>query len=144
MSWVEIVACVCLVEWGIIHIAAFFMMGIPAWSDNMSSTGVYAAADLLMAVPEYKAEYDRAVHPRLSGKVLWQHAFNLGWTGVWSAVVCPIYIANHNREAWAMTMARVFSTLVPLQCIATAMPRRIPAPHGSCRRSDYIHSSDPR
>ena len=80
------------------------MMGLPAWVDNMSSSGVYAAADALMAVPEYKDEYDKAVHPRMSGKVLWQHAFNLGWSGVWSGVVCPLYIANHNREAWAMTM----------------------------------------
>lgn len=104
MNWIEIVAIICLVEWGIIHVLAFLMMGIPAWSDKMSSAGVYKAADLLMAVPEYKAEYDRAVHPRMSGKVLWQHAFNLGWAGIWSGVVCPIYIANHNREAWAMTM----------------------------------------
>jgi len=104
MEWFEIVAVICLVEWGLIHIAAYFAVGVPAWGDKLSSTGVYQAADTLMAVPEYKAEYDSAIHPRMSGKILWQHGFNLGWSGVWCGVLCPIYIANHNREAWVMTM----------------------------------------
>ena len=104
MDAIEIIATILFVEWGIVHIVAFAMIGIPAWSDNMSSTGVYGAADLLMSVPEYKKEYDSAVFPRMSGKILFQHGFNLGWCGVWSGVAVPICIAYHNRMAWVMAL----------------------------------------
>ena len=67
LSTGEIVAFICMIEWGIIHVAAMFMIGIPAWSDKSP----YAAYDQLMAVDAYKKEYDAATHPRLSGKILW-------------------------------------------------------------------------
>jgi len=60
------------------------MIGIPAWSDKLGAGGAFAAMDLLMAVPEYKKEFDAAVPARMSGKIIWQHAFNLGWSGLWS------------------------------------------------------------
>ena len=91
-----------MVEWGLIHIAAFFMMK-GAWHDDIRS--VYNAYDELMGVKEYKDEYDNVGPPgRMQGKVLWQHALNLGWAGAWSGIVVPIYLANHNREAWMMSL----------------------------------------
>jgi hypothetical protein len=108
MDAIEITATILFVEWGIVHIIAFALIGIPAWSDNMSSTGVYGAADLLMSVPEYKKEYDSAVFPRMSGKILFQHGFNLGgWCGVWSCAV-PIAIAYQNRMAWVLGLVPYF------------------------------------
>jgi len=104
MNAIEIIAIILMVEWAIIHVAAFVGIGIPAWSDDMSSTGVYFAADLLMTDLEYKKEYDNAVHPRMSGKILWQHGYNLGWVGLWSGIAVPVCIAYQNRMAWVMTL----------------------------------------
>jgi hypothetical protein len=102
LSAVEIIGIICMVEWGLIHIAAFFMMK-GAWHDDIRS--VYNAYDELMGVKEYKDEYDNVGPPgRMQGKVLWQHALNLGWAGAWSGIVVPIYLANHNREAWMMSL----------------------------------------
>ena len=105
LSTVEIVAFVCMIEWGIIHIAAFFMISFPAWSDKLGpSGGSYAAYDLLMQDDKYKKEYDEAKHPRLSGKILWQHGFNLGWCGLFAGVGVPLCIFYENRMAWVMTL----------------------------------------
>jgi hypothetical protein len=104
VSAIEYVAIVLLVEWGLIHIAAFFTIGIPAWSDKLGGAGAFAAMDLLMAVPEYKKEFDAAVPARMSGKIIWQHAFNLGWSGLWSGIVVPMCIVYQNRMAWVMSL----------------------------------------
>jgi hypothetical protein len=96
----EIVAFVCMIEWAIIHVAAMFMIGIPAWSDKSP----YGAYDALMGVDAYKKEYDAAIRPRLSGKILWQHAFNLGWIGLWAGVAVPLCIYHQNRMAWVMSL----------------------------------------
>ena len=96
----ETVAFICMIEWGLIHVAAMFMIGIPAWSDKSP----YAAYDQLMGVDAYKKEYDAATHPRLSGKILWQHGFNLGWCGLWCGIAVPLCIYNQNRMAWVMSL----------------------------------------
>ena len=96
----EIVAFVCMIEWAIIHVAAMFMIGIPAWSDKSP----YGAYDALMGVDAYKKEYDAAIRPRLSGKILWQHGFNLGWCGLWAGIAVPLCIYHQNRMAWVMTL----------------------------------------
>lgn len=95
-------AIICFVEWGLIHVAAFVMIAIPAWSDNL--TAVYGAYDLLMKDDSYKKEYAAMVVPRLAGKIIFQHGCNLGWCGIWSGVVVPLCIVHHNRMAWVMTL----------------------------------------
>ena len=57
LSAVEIIGIICMVEWGLIHIAAFFMMK-GAWHDDIRS--VYNAYDELMGVKdEYSGEKKR-------------------------------------------------------------------------------------
>ena len=100
----ETVAFICMIEWGLIHVAAMFMIGVPAWSDKLGASGAYGAYDLLLQDDKYKKEYDDAKHPRLSGKILWQHGFNLGWCGLFACVGVPLCIFYENRMAWVMTL----------------------------------------
>jgi hypothetical protein len=109
VSAIEYVAIVLFVEWALIHVAAFFMIAVPAWSDKLGAGGAFAAMDLLMAAPEYKKEFDAAVPARLSGKMIFQHGVNLGWIGLWSGIVVPMCIVYQNRMAWVMSLVPFFA-----------------------------------
>jgi len=79
-TWYEIVAVVCMVEWGLIHLVAMVMTVRPASRDEPNEV-VKTVQDALPS--ELAARYTKENLTRLplSGRILLQHGLNLGWCG---------------------------------------------------------------
>ena len=93
-QWFEIVGSILYVEWGLVHIAAMVMIILPSSRNNLTETykGLY---DKYCGDPENAKDYEALAGkwPKYAGRVLMQHALNLGVAGVW-ACLAPALIAS--------------------------------------------------
>lgn len=93
-SALQWVGAVCFFEWGLIHIAAMFVMCPPALKNDIAA--YYVPGLLEYASPEDQEAYKKTRWPKWTGRPLFQHGWNLGWSGVWS-FLCVQWILTPNE-----------------------------------------------
>ena len=90
-QWYEILGSVLIVEWAIIHLLAMVMVGIPAAKNDLTQLylGLYAP---FYEDEDNKKEIEamRGRWPKMTGRVLLQHALNL-WAGSGYGPASPLH-----------------------------------------------------
>jgi len=105
-TWLEVlrvIACVLMVEWGLIHILAGVMTIPPSLKKNFASYfgAIYGA--LATTDPAAAETLKTAEFWKYTDRALFQHGLNLLWIGVWSCVFAGVnYWPEINRMAWAL------------------------------------------
>ena len=98
-----IIACICYIEWGLIHIAAGFMAwlncGGGACTAGAAAGGRVPVALMSALSKEEKDALKAVKYPKFSHRVYLQHGWNLWYVGVWS-IVCIVPLLQANRLAW--------------------------------------------
>lgn len=77
---------VCFFEWATVHVLAFFLMAPPALRNDIGS--YYIPTLLEYVSKKEKEDIQKAHYANWIGRPLFQHAFNLGWTGCFSYYAC--------------------------------------------------------
>jgi len=102
---VTIIACICYVEWGLIHIAAGFLSWLPfggkgggSCTQGSKAGGMLHVALMGGLTAEQKASFDRE-YAVFSNRLGIQHGWNLLYVGVWS-IWCLLPLLGEWRMAW--------------------------------------------
>jgi hypothetical protein len=101
-----IIACICFVEWGLIHLAAgilswFYLGGVGGGSCTKGSAagGLLNVALMAGLTDDEKAAFTNQKYPIFANRLGIQHGWNLFYAGVWS-ICCLVPILTKDRHAW--------------------------------------------
>jgi len=100
---VRIIACILMVEWGLIHIMAGCITIPTGLKNDLASYfgGLYGG--LSGVDPAAAEDLKSAKFWKYTNRALFQHGINLLWIGVWSCVFAGVnYWPEINRMAWAL------------------------------------------
>jgi hypothetical protein len=105
-----IIAVVCFIEWGLIHVAAGFMSWLPfGGAGGASCTGGSAAGGLIHPAlmsgmkEDEKASFTSRTYAIFANRLGIQHGWNLFYVGVWS-ISCAVPLLGGWRTAWGWGM----------------------------------------
>jgi len=103
MDAVTVIAIICYVEWGLIHIAAgcmtWFSIGANACFAGPAAAGLTNIALMGAMTDEEKKAMTDTKYPKLAHRLCIQHGWNLFYVGVWS-ILSIIPLLNEWRVAW--------------------------------------------
>ena len=101
-----IIACICFVEWGLIHIAAGLMSWLPfggaggaSCTKGSAAGGLINCALMSAMTDDEKAAFKNRKYAVFANRLGIQHGWNLFYVGLWS-ILCMIPILMGDRHAW--------------------------------------------
>mmetsp|Transcript_14182 Transcript_14182/g.23600 ORF Transcript_14182/g.23600 Transcript_14182/m.23600 type:complete len:224 (+) Transcript_14182:66-737(+) len=92
-QWYEWIGIVCMVEWGLVHVLAMFLLVVPSFANDIPTTFSRLYDAMPTKYPLLPAMFEAVKAPPMMMRVMIQHSLNLGWIGS-IALLVPVLMAS--------------------------------------------------